>query len=129
MLSKHDQVCIYCAKFLDHDYAESVVTETTAAAARKAVHIMEDVENNKNNGNKQVKHKRRSTGFLCWVKGEIVVGSEDDDGALDAVAREMKKNELIAQFEELKINTEIMLGVIWIVRERGRPILGTIEKE
>lgn len=31
--------------------------------------------------------------------------------ALDVIAKEMAKNENIAQFEELKASTEIMLGV------------------
>ena len=90
-------MCTYCAQFADPDFAEKFLTSRTAAAAHATFG-----EEDSPNANSQCKS---STGGAsdCVVKS--------NDLAMQMMAKEMEKNQHIAKFEEIKINTEVMLGV------------------
>ena len=52
-----------------------------------------------------------STGSMRQRNESLSHPKGEHDTAADVIAKEMAKNENIAQFEEIKVNTEIMLGV------------------
>lgn len=54
---------------------------------------------------------RLRTGSQTIRVDGVAVVKGGDDRALDIVVREMDKNESIAQFQEVKVSTEIQLGL------------------
>jgi hypothetical protein len=100
-LSGSSQVCAYCVQFADSDFASQFLTEAHPSGF-EAVHHKDFVDHV---GLSSEKMKSASTG-----------GAEEEDHtehkALDIIVKEMAKNERIANFEEIKVNTEIMLGVL-----------------
>eukprot|EP01032_Pedospumella_encystans_P012195 gene12195-14126_t len=92
------EVCAYCAQFVDADFAENFLTSRTPAAAHASFIMTGDDE-----AAVKKKHEHEHTSEDAFVRS--------NDLAIQMVAREMEKNEHIAKFEEIKINTEVMLGV------------------
>ena len=96
-------MCDYCSNFFDNDFAGQFITTKTASATRIIHRIEGDDE--------VVVDTRKSTGFPhVVVEGEPSTPGLSDK-ALDVIVKLMDKNEKIANFEEIKINTEILLGV------------------
>lgn len=98
------QVCAYCSKFADPLFASQFMTNATPANAHlsfSAPVAADEVETST---------RARHAEALHVVDGQEIV-SGGHDKALDAVAQEMQKNENIAQFEEIKVATEIALGL------------------
>ena len=91
-------MCTYCAQFADPDFAEKFLTSRTAAAAHANFG-----EDDSPNTSSQRKSSTGGGGSDCVVKS--------NDLAMQMMAKEMEKNQHIANFEEIKINTEVMLGV------------------
>mmetsp|Transcript_4221 Transcript_4221/g.9464 ORF Transcript_4221/g.9464 Transcript_4221/m.9464 type:complete len:259 (+) Transcript_4221:204-980(+) len=83
-----NEVCVYCAQFLDTEFGDMFVTEKTAASSMTIAH------GHGHEGLSEKTHLR-----------------ENSAGAMDLVMKQMAKNENIAAFEEIKVNTEIMLGL------------------
>lgn len=87
-------MCTYCAQFADPDFAEKFLTSRTAAAAHASFGGEEEES--------PTTQRKSSAG-----EGPL----KSNDLAMQMMAKEMEKNEHIAKFEEIKINTEVMLGV------------------
>mmetsp|Transcript_11533 Transcript_11533/g.18913 ORF Transcript_11533/g.18913 Transcript_11533/m.18913 type:complete len:280 (+) Transcript_11533:87-926(+) len=104
------EVCNYCSKFVDPDFASKFITERTAASKRIA-----SIDDHEEVGPLSPKSTAGNSKLLEATPedGSLKVDrAKSKDAAVQAVADEMTKNEKIANFEEIKVNTEIMLGVL-----------------
>jgi Ca2+-binding EF-hand superfamily protein len=107
------EVCTYCAKFVEPDFADLFITAKTAATKRTIASNL-SAEEEAFSGKMSEKIMTMSMEEV-EPEREGVMGSgfeEAGGGALNEVMKEMVKNEKIAAFEEIKINTEILLGVL-----------------
>ena len=93
-------MCTYCAQFVDPDFAQKFITAPTAASAHSS--FLLDAQNEGNSP----KPAREAS-----ISADLGSDLKHHDLAIMKIAQEMKKNENIAKFEEIKINTEVMLGV------------------
>jgi hypothetical protein len=94
-------VCTYCSKFIDTDFASKFLTPVTAASAHTSFMLLSAEDE------LEALRYRDSSGTAPGG----VTSEHAELGALDAIVQEVKKNEHIAEFEEIKINTEVALGV------------------
>lgn len=113
------EVCRYCANFFDVSFARKFDTTETAAMARKS--FMMGAE-----------HQEKSMRFIRTVRMPSVVdvnntstitetgaeaavvlltASAKAHKAMDAIGEKVAENSKIAAFEEIKISTEILLGL------------------
>lgn len=96
-------MCTYCANFVDTDFAEQFITATTPASTHSSFALFGNEDDDLVLGSDH-HHAVSEHHHLVRMQGE-------SEKALDVIAKEMVKNENIAQFEEIKVNTEMMLGV------------------
>ena len=102
LLSLSIKVCLYCANFFDHDFAEMFVTAKSAAAAKDAFVTIEHAHN--------VSKSDLSTKLMhVQVDDDPLTMCSNSDTGMDVVVKEMAKHEKIAQFEQMKFNTENLL--------------------
>jgi hypothetical protein len=94
-------VCTYCSKFIDTEFASKFLTPVTPASAHTSFMVLSPDDE------LEAARYRESTG----TAPAGVTSEHAELGALDAIAEEVRKNEHIAEFEEIKINTEVALGV------------------
>lgn len=87
---------------MDADFAEKFMITSTPAMAHTSFQFPSEDEPMMN---KKMARSREETSTRSADNGG------ESDKALDVIAKEMAKNENIAQFEEIKANTEILLGV------------------
>jgi hypothetical protein len=79
---------------MDADFAEQFITKSTPANAHKSFYL--------GPGDEEMMAQTAKT------TEKVVKGGAN---ALSEIVKEMEKNERIAHFEEIKINTEVNLGV------------------
>jgi hypothetical protein len=95
------QVCTYCSKFIDTEFASKFLTPVTPASAHTSFMVLSPED--------ELEASRHRDITATTHTG--VTSEHAELGALDAIAEEVKKNEHIAEFEQIKINTEVALGV------------------
>lgn len=104
MLLCNAKVCAYCAQFFNADFAEQFDAIHTAVMVRKT-HLLEGED---------LPMAAAERSFLCVRKTSIMVSSSTGSGkdeALDVIAKRVIENQRLADYEKIRIATEISLGI------------------
>jgi hypothetical protein len=117
------QVCKYCANFFNKDFANRHCTQETAAMARKT-HIYNEEEHPHDKSMRYIRTVRMASTTTtaetanldpetaAQVASEVLhTGSAKAHKAMDVIGEKMEANAKVATFEEIKISTEIQLGI------------------
>lgn len=115
-------MCRYCANFFHDDFAKQFQMQTTAAMARKS-HIFQEGEIHpadkslryirtvRMSSNVQADDAQRDPTTGEHTAEVLHTASAKAHKALDIIGEKMEENAKVATFEEIKISTEIMLGI------------------
>lgn len=117
------EVCRYCANFFDVGFAKKFETAETAATARKSFVYGTEYEDKSMKFIRTVRipsglpSKTDSSAALAIHTGDdasaeiLLSASAKAHKAMDVIGEKIAENAKVAEFEEIKISTEIMLGL------------------
>jgi hypothetical protein len=122
MLRAPLQVCKYCANFFHEDFTKQFEIKQTAAARRKSDMLIDGEHNPDVKSMRFIRTVRVSSGVNAAdagvdpktgenVANVLHTASAKAHKAMDVIGSKMEENAKVATFEEIKISTEILLGI------------------
>lgn len=114
------QVCKYCANFFHEDFVKQFQLKNTPAMMRTSLQVIPDEEDPAQKSLRYIRTVRMPSGIpgtaVDPVTGESVAdvlhtASAKAHKAMDIIGERMEQNAKVATFEEIKISTEILLGI------------------
>jgi hypothetical protein len=119
------QICRYCANFFDADFAKKFETQETAAMARKT-HVYDGEVHPDEKSLRYIRTVRKSADMSAESAGTLseaaqasteggamkpYTASAKAHKAMDIIGERMEANDKAAAFEEIKVQTEQLLGL------------------
>ena len=107
-------MCRYCANFFKFDFAKQFAIQRTALNARKVHNIVEGEQDPANKSLRYIRTVRTSSTVSDSAEEAeqlLITASAKAHKAMDVIGDKVAENAKVATFEEIKISTEILLGI------------------